>query len=104
MLSLLSDDFVPAATNFRQASLSSACLSRRQAAISSASGICSLQSLNASGVQACRASGVPCAMDAAGEAITDTKAASKHHGLSGSSGPRIGMSWLFAVIGTFHLH
>jgi hypothetical protein len=85
MLSLLSDGFVPAATNFRHAPLSSAFHSLRQAATSSASGICALQSLNASGVQACRASAVPCAIDLAGEAITDTKAGSRHHRLSGFS-------------------
>jgi hypothetical protein len=44
-----------------------------------------IESLNASGVPACRGSGVPCAIDLAGEAITDTKTGSRHHRLSGFS-------------------
>jgi hypothetical protein len=98
---LLPDDFIPASTNFRHASLSSAFLSLRQAETSSASGICALQSLNASGVQACRSSSVPCAIDVAGEAITHSKAASKHHRFSGCSRFRIHLFWHFALIGRF---
>jgi hypothetical protein len=89
MLSLLSGDFVPGTTNFRHASLSSVLLSLRQAVMSFASGMNALQSLNTSGVQACRASGVPCAKDVAGGAIADTKAGSKHHRLIGFSQNRI---------------
>ena len=98
MLSLLSEDFTPGATNCRHASLSSAFLALRQAVISFASGINPLQSLNTSGVQACRASGVPCAIDVAGAAIADTKASSKHRLLSGFSRRRIRLSWFFAFI------
>ena len=101
MLSLLSEDFTPGATNCRHASLSSAFLALRQAVISFASGINPLQSLNTSGVQACRASGVPCAIDVAGAAIADTKASSKHRPLSGFSRRRIRLSWFFAFIGRF---
>ena len=101
MPSLLSAGFVPVATNFQHASLSSVLLSLRQAVMSFASGISALQSLNTSGVQACRASGVPCAIDVPGAAITDIKAGSKHHRLSGFSRRRIHSSWLFAFIGRF---
>jgi len=101
MLSLLSDGFTPPATNFRHAALSSAFLVLRQVVISSASGIYALQSLNTSGVQACRASAVSCAMEVAGEAITAIKGSSKHHSLSGFNRRRIHPSWPLAFIGRF---
>jgi hypothetical protein len=73
-LPLLSDGFIPAKMTCLHASLSSAFLCLRQAVIWSASGMNALHRRSASGVQARRASGVPCAMTEAGEAINDSKA------------------------------
>ena len=57
----------------RQASLSSDLLSLRQIAMSSAFGMNALQSLNASGVQAARCSGVPCEDEGAGQAVASSR-------------------------------
>jgi len=72
-----SDRFIPAEMIFLHGSLSSTFFALRQAVISSESGIYALQSLNTSGVQARRSSGVPCAIELPVEAITESKAKSK---------------------------
>jgi hypothetical protein len=44
---------------------------------------------------------VSCAMEVAGEAITDIKGSSKHHSLCGFNRRRIHPSWPLAFIGRF---
>ena len=75
--SALGGCFPPASRAALQASLRLAYFSLRQIDISSASGMNALQSLNTSGVQAKRCSGVPCE-EKAGVAVVDSRAADTH--------------------------